>query len=342
MRGLWLAALVMASNAMAADLDLEVLDSGIQASLRGIAVHGADTVWVTGSDGTVLRSTDAGATWRDVAPPDTAALDFRDIQITGPKTALLMSVGNGETSRIYKTGDGGQTWRVVLQNTDEKAFFNGLAFWDDANGLLTSDPIDGKLLLFRTADGGQTWKRIGTDLPPLKEGEYGFAASGTLIAATANTHAWLVTGGQVARVFHSGDRGEAWTVADTPMRHGEPSTGIFSAAFRDAKRGVIVGGDYKKPELSDGNVFWTDDGGATWTVGQTGEGGMGQKACVVHLGPGRYLAIGRTGLALSVDDGHSWKPASDASYYTGAVGDSGKVVYLAGADGHVARIRLGE
>lgn len=77
---------------------------------------------------------------------------------------------------------------------------------------------------------------------------------------------WFATGGKVARVFHSPDRGETWEVFDTPIVHGLDSTGIFSIAFRDAQHGVIAGGDYKHPNQDGPNLAFTDDGGKTWKL----------------------------------------------------------------------------
>ena len=84
------------------------------------------------------------------------------------------------------------------------------------------------------------------DLPPALENEGAFAASGTNIAVFGKSHAWIGTGAGVkARVLRTTDRGRTWTIAETPLIAGA-SAGIFSVAFRDAKHGVIVGGDYRK------------------------------------------------------------------------------------------------
>lgn len=341
---LTLVSVLMATHAMGETaqpslLNLSPLSSGTEASLRGIAACDAKTVWISGTGGTVRRSANGGESWENVAPDGTEELDFRDLQCLGGGHLLAMSVGPGESSRIYKTKDHGKTWRLVLQNKQEAAFFNGLALWDNENGLLTSDPIDGKPYLFKTEDGGESWQRVGQNLPALKDGEYGFAASGTLITVAAGGHAWLVTGGAVARIFHSANGGVDWEVYDTPIRDGASSAGIFSAAFRDDKRGVIVGGDYQKPELSEKNVAWTADGGKSWKLAETDKEGMPQKACVQHLGDGHYLAAGRTGLALSTDDGYRWQTVSKESYYTMAWDEASGVGYLAGADGRVARFQ---
>ena len=79
-------------------------------------------------------------------------------------------------------------------------------------------------------------------------------------------HIWFASGGKVARVFHSPDRGHTWQVFDTPIVHGLDSQGIFSIAFRDPTHGVIAGGDYKHPDQDGPNLAFTSDGGKTWTL----------------------------------------------------------------------------
>jgi photosystem II stability/assembly factor-like uncharacterized protein len=81
---------------------------------------------------------------------------------------------------------------------------------------------------------------------------------------------WFATGGRVARVFHSTDRGQTWQVTNTPILQGPDSAGIFSIAFRDATHGVIAGGDYKHPDQDGPNLAFTTDGGKTWTLSPLG------------------------------------------------------------------------
>ena len=50
------------------------------ARLRGLSAVSERTAWASGSAGTVLRTTDKGATWQSVGPPGTSALQFRDIE----------------------------------------------------------------------------------------------------------------------------------------------------------------------------------------------------------------------------------------------------------------------
>ncbi|MGH9497371.1 MAG: WD40/YVTN/BNR-like repeat-containing protein [Candidatus Sulfotelmatobacter sp.] len=85
-------------------------------------------------------------------------------------------------------------------------------------------------------------------------------------SAPADTNIWFATGGKVARVFHSPDRGQTWQVFNTPIIHGPESAGIFSIAFRDSLHGVIAGGDYKHPKDDGPNLAFTSDGGKTWIL----------------------------------------------------------------------------
>ncbi len=81
-------------------------DSHTTASLRGIHSIGNGVAWASGTEGTVLRTTDDGATWqRCTTPPDAEKLDFRGIQAFDQNTAIVMSSGKGDLSRLYKTTD---------------------------------------------------------------------------------------------------------------------------------------------------------------------------------------------------------------------------------------------
>lgn len=316
------------------------LQSPIDASFRGIASLGANTIWLGGTKGTAIHSEDGGQTWKKSQLYDADSLDFRDIELLDANTILLMSIGTKMQSRIYKTKDGGITWRTVLINTKEKAFFNGMDFWDKQSGVLVSDPIDDKLFVLRTDNGGETWQRIGeTTLPILNPTEYGFAASGTGVVTKGNGNIWIATGGNKARVFHSPNRGDSWTVCSTPMADGNASSGIFSISFRDTLNGIAVGGDYQAPDAALVTINKTTDGGKKWEAINS-EASSGHKACVQYLGGQLYLSAGRTGVAWSADDGLTWEALSETQYYCVSFDEESRVGYMAGPNGNVAKFEL--
>ncbi|HEY3971883.1 MAG TPA: hypothetical protein VGM18_02700 [Candidatus Sulfotelmatobacter sp.] len=243
-------------------------------SLRGVSAVSREVAWASGTHGTYLRTTDAGQTWATAQVPDAGALDFRAVVAFSADEAFLMSAGPGELSRIYHTGDGGKHWELQFTNTNPKGFFDSIAFWDSKHGVVLGDPIpdDSGKLKFEVlvTEDGQNWRAVPAgQLPAAIEGEGAFAASNTCIAILpggADSNIWFATGGKIARVFHSGDRGKSWEVFDTPMLHGPDSAGIFSIAFRDAMHGTIAGGDYKHPNDDGPNLAFTEDGGKTWEL----------------------------------------------------------------------------
>jgi len=269
------------------------------ASFRGLSVVSEKVVWASGTGGTVIRTVDGGKAWDVITVPGAEKLDFRDIEAFDASIAYILSIGNGADSRIYKTIDGGKTWKEQFRNANEKAFFDAVACWDKKNCIAMSDPVDGHYVLINTTDG-ETWKPIvSNQLPAAKDGEAAFAASGTcLYINPANGDLFLVSGGNDARVFKSTDRGKSWTFATTPIVKGTAGSGIFSIAMADKKNGVIVGGNYEKPDEAAGNIAFTKDGGKTW---EPGKGLPGYRSATVFGPLASVIAAGTTGTDHSAD-----------------------------------------
>jgi photosystem II stability/assembly factor-like uncharacterized protein len=234
-------------------------------NLRGISALSAKIAWASGTHGTFLRTID-GSNWTVSQVPGAENLDFRDVEAFSADVAYLLSAGPGDQSRIYKTTDGGRSWTSQFTNHEPKGFLDCMAFWDSSHGVVLGDPVAGKFELLLTEDGGRNWTRLPPiALPDAQDGEGAFAASGTCIAVR-ESNIWFATGGKVARVFLSTDRGKSWKVVNTPLPQGSDSTGIFSIAFRDKKHGLIAGGDYKQPDKGGANLAFTEDGGRTWKL----------------------------------------------------------------------------
>jgi len=304
-------------------------------SFRGLSVVDKNTVWASGTRGTVIRTIDGGGTWAVIKVPDAEKLDFRDIEAFDANTAYILSIGNGESSRIYKTIDGGKSWSLQFKNTDEKAFFDALACWDRNNCVAMSDPVDGKYVLFGTKDG-TTWKAMDTDkMASAKAGEAAFAASGTCLIAQGRDRLLLVSGGADARVFRSENRGVSWLVADAPIVKGTAGSGIFSIAMLNGKRGIIVGGNYEKPDENDRNLAHTYDGGRTWIAGS---GLSGYRSGVAYIDGQTVVAVGSSGSDISNDGGKTWRNVDKLSYNAVQAKGSG-AVWAVGEKGMIARMK---
>ncbi|HVS36656.1 MAG TPA: glycosyl hydrolase [Gemmataceae bacterium] len=310
-----------------------------KSDFRGLCVVSPDVAWVSGTMGTYARTTDRGKTWSVGTVPGADKLDFRDVKAFGESTAYLLSAGPGDASRIYKTTDGGKTWAMQFQCADPAGFFDAVAFWDENHGVALGDPIDGRFQLIATDDGGANWKPLpAKSLPPALPGEGTFAASGTCLIARGETDAFFVTGGaKTARVFHLTDRGRSWEASETPIAAGAASAGAFSIAFRDKDHGLIVGGDYKKPDDLGATAAFTADGGKTWTA-------LDKRLpyrSAAAWAKDRWIAVGASGSNVSRDDGATWSPLDRENYNavaftpTGegwAVGPKGRIAAIAKKD----------
>src|SRR5689334_1879192 len=306
-------------------------NSGTDVQLRGISAVSDKIAWASGASGTVLRTVDGGATWQRVEVVGASALDFRDIQAFDQNTAFVLSIGPGEQSRIYKTSDGGKIWQLQFTNKDPKAFYDCFAFWDSTHGIALSDSVDGKFPLISTSDGA-TWNPVAVKkMPAALPSEGAFAASGTCIATFGKNDVWFGTGGPAARVFHSADRGQTWTVAETPIIHVAASQGIFSLGFWSAKDGVAVGGDYKVPTKGEQTAALTHDGRRTWTLAKQPPQGY---CSAVAIGPAPMLAaVGTSGMNMSFDYGSTWQHGSAENLNALAV--TGKVGWAVGPAGKI-------
>lgn len=325
----------------------EPQNTGKNVSFRGVCAISAQACWVSGTKGTVLRTTDAGKTWESVGPPNCDSLDFRDIEAWDEKTAVIMS--SGEEDRIYRTEDGGETWSLVFEHPDRSAFFDGLAFIDGNTGWLMGDPINGQLLILKTVDGGRTWTELPHDrLPQIEEGEAGFAASGTNIVAVSPTGFAIALGGakpgeefETSRIVSTQDDGVTWTAQIVPISRSEAG-GMFSLCMIDRNTWTTVGGNYKQPDETKQTSARTQDGGLSWKE-VTQAPLSGYRSCVAHgvdlLSNPLLIAVGPNGTDLSKDLGESWQRISDEGFHALDFSPDRKAGWAAGSDGRIARWR---
>jgi photosystem II stability/assembly factor-like uncharacterized protein len=306
------------------------------ASFRGLSVVNEKVVWASGTGGTVIKTTDGGKTWKVMTVPGAEKLDFRDIEAFDANTAYILSIGDGESSRIYKTTDGGKTWNEQFRNKNEKAFFDAIACWDKKSCIAMSDPVDGRYLLIATTDGGIIWEPTpSVTAPAANEGEAAFAASGTCLLTYGRTGVYLVSGGSDAHVFRSFTRGRTWVPSAPPFIKGTPGSGIFSIAMFDNMNGVIVGGNYEKPNEAKDNLGFTNNDGVTWTL-RTGLSGY--RSAVAYLDAQTIIAVGTNGTDVTSDGGKTWTKIGSEDLNT--VAAKGKrAVWAVGAKGMVAKLK---
>jgi photosystem II stability/assembly factor-like uncharacterized protein len=274
----------------------------VDSNLRGVCVvsetpvEEKQIVWVSGSQGAVVRSTDSGKTWKRLRITGTESLDFRGVQAFNEKTAYVMSSGEGAQSRIYKTTDGGENWKLQYQGAKKEFFLDALICDDEKHCTALSDPVEGKFVILANTDGEHWIELARENMPAALPKEGAFAASNSSLCLDGKS-IHFGTGGPAARVFTSDDFGKTWTVVETPVVSGNASSGIFSL-FCDERTIVAVGGDYQDPARAYKNAAVSRDGGKTWELATQPPGGY---RSAVGKYAGGFVAVGPTGAETSVD-----------------------------------------
>lgn len=282
-------------------------NSGTEVELRGLSVVSNKVAWASGARATILRTID-GEHWQSMQVAGADGLDFRDIHGFNAQHAIAMSAGPGALSRLYETSDGGASWKLLKTNEASTGFWDAISFVDGKQGMIFGDAVDGQFQVLLTSDGGQNWQeRRHVGLTAL-DNEGAFAASGTCLATYGSKHAWLVSGSAAqARVLASTDAGMSWSVATLPLAAAVASKGAFSVAFLDEKRGMVVGGDYKLPQLDSLNGARTEDGGKTWLPAPVSPQGFMSVIATVPGASSTYVTAGLVGSGISHDAGKTWQ-----------------------------------
>jgi photosystem II stability/assembly factor-like uncharacterized protein len=300
---LLLGLLTVTSGSACAQWTLE--NSTTRADLRGIDSVGGGVAWASGTNGTVLRTEDGGYLWQPCAiPPSAEHLDFRGIQAFDANTAIVMSSGKGDLSRLYKTTDGCQTWKLVFTNPDKDGFWDALLLNRfDKDGDILGDPVNGRFSLWHTENRGEAWTRSQANGLDAFEDEGAFAASNSSLFLDEAFAIGFVTG-EKARILFSESANFRSRVL--PLSRGSQSAGGFSVYARDWCRWVVVGGDYLKPDDSAGTGAFTKNGGVTWHAAATPPHGY-RSAVAYDPATRTWITVGPNGTDVSTDDGRNWR-----------------------------------
>ena len=331
----------------------QIQPSNTTASLRGIHAVTDQIAWASGTAGTVLHTTDGGQHWLPcTTPPQAEHLDFRGIQAFDANTAIVMSSGKGDLSRLYETTNACQTWTLVFTNPDPEGFWDALQFGmfctgPCREGFLLGDPVEGRFAMFITEDFGDTWRKWGIKGSGWKGNPCGerdlrannqealFAASNQSLTFKSSRSFLFVSGGKSgARLFLS-DYSE-WDgppcstnfISETvPSNHHSASAGAFAIAGSSwaddwlPKNLVIATGDYTEPDApADIIVFMTRSGfhvpfSSYFERPQHATTPPhGYRSAVAYAPTQKaWITVGPNGTDLSTDDGRNWHPLRPAA-----------------------------
>jgi photosystem II stability/assembly factor-like uncharacterized protein len=181
--------------------------------------------WAVGNGGTILHSTDGGASWTPQMSGTTQVL--RHLFFANNQVGIALGDGN----TVVRTADGGANWTATTLSGSSILWDVWMA--DPTNGIIVGQDAAGGATVFATSDGGVTWTPIAHNLPSP------FRALGVSMP----TASVAVVVGQVTAsersIYRSVDVGVTWT------RETFTSPYLMEDVFMfDSTTGVAVGNGY--------------------------------------------------------------------------------------------------
>jgi photosystem II stability/assembly factor-like uncharacterized protein len=341
-----------------------VFDNQNVVSIGALAIAPTDenVVWVGTGDAScarsaywgdgVYKSTDGGKSWRSMGLADTHHIARIVIHPANPEIVYVAAMGHlfsaNEERGVFKTTDGGKSWKKVLYVNDHTGAVDLVINRREPDTLYAATydclrypwrlqdggPGTG---VYKTTDGGANWKHLEVGLPR----------------------------GQIGRIgidIYQKDPKTLYALIDNRNRRGATEEEIKQARERNIPmRERAVGGE----------VYRTDDAGATWRKVSADGGDMSSKTGyafnqlrIDQNNPDRLFITG-VNLSSSEDGGKTWTgvPPSQARPFRRAFGDFRTVWIdpqnsdrmIAGSDGgvfisydggktcdHLANLPLGE
>ncbi|HZS60374.1 MAG TPA: hypothetical protein VFA43_13965 [Gemmatimonadaceae bacterium] len=266
---------------------------------------GDPTGWSFTPGNGVYKSTDAGATWKNVGLQKTKYITSVIVDPRNSNIVLVGALGSREYASdsnsdrgLYRTIDGGSTWKRVLF-IDANTGIGGMTA-DYANpaviyAALRRTKVDSAhplgVSIYKSIDDGATWHAIGGKGLPTNA-RFEIAALGTRVYAERSG-----SGRDASGLYRSNDGGATWALATKQL---------LSAG------GGPIYVDPKNPEvlyLMGTAMYRSTDGGRSVVAIKGSPGGDDPRDLWIDPANPRRMLLGvDQGPSITVDGGETWTP----------------------------------
>jgi photosystem II stability/assembly factor-like uncharacterized protein len=292
--------------------------------------------FLVGSNGTILKTTDGGATWDSKTPASVEnfnAVSFRDSQV-----GFIV----GKNGKVQRTTDGGETWTELSNRTWEgKEIFSVSA----KGNLVYLTGEDG--LAFKSIDGGNTWIALNfkTDSRSNVTGVFiqspdtvFFIGGGGFIRRTTNQDASYIWGvhelyAPLSRIFIYNHQ-KGWAVSDKNnavlrttnggLTWQLPTNTTINATWVQTRTGSFIGNTLVHSPFDKrvvyaaggGIVIRSNDLGETWTqIATIPNASSIHSFYVSHSDSNTWIAaVGRNRVVKTTNAGQTWTTTIIATY----------------------------
>ena len=231
--------------------------------------------WAVGDAGTVVRTTDAGASW--AAQASGTSFNLNDVWFTTGTTGFAV----GHNGTVMRTRNGGTSW-TRLTNTGTANNLFSVCFADTSNGWAVG--ANGTIL--RTTNAGASWNKLNPTAQQLNSVSFSDTANG-----------WAV--GETGVIAGTHDAGRSWYVVQPAVT----ALGVRAVWRLSNTRAIAGGGSGVNP-----NTTATADS-LQWNLGSFGAANQIDGLHMADDLTGYAVGTNGSGLVLKTQNGGaSWAP----------------------------------
>ena len=279
----------------------EALHTGVTEDLYDVCCIDANTIFVCGQNGVILKSTNSGGSW--VEKYRRMGCQMTEICFADENNgyAVCDSTLDDYSHQwfLVKTCDGGETWNDIgnpvfswVESYTLRQFVRVEMFLNDADNLVVAVSFDG---IYRSTDGGLTMRRLENDFTINETRGVFFEDNVGYLLWDNGEEDFMFPGERYPGVAKTEDYGETWVMRENVA---DITAGITYAHFYD-KNHIRLFGEFQISEYDYYNILDTYDGFGSF---ETIDGGIyGYMQCIEEYIRAKFTENG-CGVAMAWEE----------------------------------------